>query len=378
MQKNIFKKFLSLGILTSFTLLTSSYADFHEDWSQGISPKRWVLYRKVWGTNNNGVVPELVSIQKDTVDGVQKNVVVLTCQGNLTNSTIMGVKKVSGGYATGSSPQRVGAVLATTDYYASGTYDVKMKIGNPKSAPTSPPTGMTPAIWFFHYEEHYPSPSDTTGSKINPLDPQFQPRYKEGASGSYYSTVNSEIDMPELGINSHYNTGGYTTYISEITDTHKDFNYSNFGINVMDGKYHTYRTVWHTALVPTALTDSQVIPRGAYYYAADSATSSIQGFPVIKKSDGVWYAYEGVSATFFVDGIQVGSITTNVSPVAARLTIGGWFPTWAGVPNWDVANLYISDVTLTSSHDEGDVLYQPESFPLDGLVPPRPSLYFGT
>jgi hypothetical protein len=344
---------------------------FHEDWSQGISPQRWYLLRKVWGAGNNGCVPELVSVQSDAVDGVTKNVVVVTNQGNQTTSSIMGVKKVGGGYVKGTSPKRVGGCLATVDYFASGTYEIKMKVGRPKNAPNAAPKGLCPAIWTFHYEEHYPSANDPKGVAINPKDPLYQPRFKEGSDADgYYSTVNSEIDAPELGKGGNLNLGLYTTYVSEVVANTQGFDLTKFGINVLDNKYHTYKFVWKTKLQSTALTDKQVILKNGYYYVANNATSPIQGFPAIKKADGIWYVYKGASVTFYVDGKLVGKSTSNVSPVSARLLVGGWFPSWAGTPNWDETKLYISDITITPSNDPGDVFFQPESYPLDGMVSP--------
>lgn len=388
LMKNTLKKIV-WGMLSAFSLFSGLQAQtspcmcpctcppassgFHEDWSQGISPQRWFLLHKVWGQGNHGVSSQLVSIEQDNVNGITKNVLVLTTQGDLTKSSIMGVKKTSSGYVPADSPKRVGAAIATVDYFASGIYEVTMKIGRPKSNPQSAPVGLCPAIWTFHYEEHYAKSSDSTGSQLNPNDPLYQPRFKEGdATNGYYSTVNSEIDWPELGRNGNFNTALYNTYISEVRagGNFKTVDYSSLGINVLDGKYHKYRMEWSTKLTPTTLTDSQVVPYGAYYYATDSATSPYQGFPVVKKSDGIWYVYQGASATFYVDGIKVGTSTSKVSPVSARLNVGAWFPSWAGTPNWDETKIYISDITIYPKHDEGDVLYQPESYPNDGMVAP--------
>lgn len=343
---------------------------FHEDWSQGISPQRWYLFRKIWGAGNNGCVPELVSIQKDVVDGTARNVLVITTQGNQTTSSIMGVKKSGGQYVKGNSPKRVGGCIATAEYFASGTYEIKMKVGRPKNKPTAAPSGLCPAIWTFHYEEHYPSANDPQGVAINPKDPIYQPRYKEGSDADgYYSTVNSEIDAPELGKDGNLNLALFTTYESEVEGNTQGFNLSKFGINVLDNQYHTYRFIWKTNLAPTNLTDSQVILKGNYYYAANNPTSDIQGCAVVKQS-GTWYVYKGVSVDFYVDGKFIGRSTDNVSPVSARLIVGGWFPSWAGTPSWDETKIYVSDITIIPANNPGDVLFQPETYPTDGLVPP--------
>lgn len=357
------------------TLLNTSLSPFFEDWSQGVQPSRWYLYRKVFGTGNNGEVPELVSLETDEVDGVVKNVVVLTGQGNLTDSSILGIKRVNGQYLTGDSPQRVGAAITTVDYFASGTYEVRMKICSPNSAPEAAPVGLAPSIFTFHYEEHYPASNDRNGTQLNPADPQYQPRIRQGTRKTgFYSTVNSEIDCPELGKNGDFNNASYTCYTSEVLSTNITANLANYGINLLDGEYHTYTTIWSTQLLPTALQDWQVKLHGNYYYAYDSATSSIQGYAVVKV-DGVWHRYAGKEATFFIDGLEVGAITQTVSPISARLTILAWFPSWAGVPNWDETKIYISEVSIVPNPQPGDVLNEPESFPLDGLVSPPSYLY---
>lgn len=362
--------------LSKPTILNTSLTPFFEDWSQGIQPSRWYLYRKVFGSGNNGEVPELVSLETDNVDGVFKNVVVLTGQGNNTSSSILGIKNVNGQFVTGDSPQRVGAGITTADYFASGTYQVRMKIGSPNSAPGSAPVGLAPSIFTFHYEEHYPSSIDKGGTQLNPSDPQYQPRLKEGSKKTgYYSTVNSEIDCPEIGRNGDFTNAEYTCWTSELLSSSIVANLPSYGINILDGNYHTYTMVWTTQLLPTGLQDRQVKAQGSYFYAYDSPTSSIQGYPVVK-IDGVWNRYAGKQASFFIDGIQVGSIMQNVSPVSARFTILSWFPSWAGIPNWDETKIYISEVSITPNPQPGDVLNEPESFPNYGLVPPPSNLYF--
>lgn len=363
------------NLLPHEKLNISSTSPFYEDWSQGVLPSKWYLYRKVFGSGNNGVVPELVNIEQDVVNGVTKNVVTLTAQGDQTTSTILGVKRVDGQFVPADSAQRVGAAITTADYFASGVYEVKMKIGSPNNAPLTAPAGLSPALFTFHYEEHYPSRSDKAGTKLNLQDVQYQPLIKQGnRTSGYYSTVNSEIDWPEFGKNGDFNTAAYTAWTSEVVSTTQDADLSQYGINVLDGNYHTYRMVWQTELIPTTLVDSQVRSQGAYFYAFNSSTSPLQGYAVVKNF-GIWYMYAGKSATFYVDGYQVGQITQNVPPVSARLTVLAWLPFWAGPANWDQTKVYISEVSITPSADIGDVLLQPESFPTDGLVPPPPRLY---
>lgn len=346
----------------------TTHGGFHEDWSSEISNNRWLALRKQWGKGNNGCVPELISLEDDIVDGVKKKVIVFRAQGNLSKSKITGVKVKGEGYQDTKRPDKVGSMIASREYFASGSYEVKMKVGGTNDNPSKPPVGLVIAIFPFHYEEHFSGDNNPDGKSMNPLNPQYQPRFKEKTDGLYYSTVNSEIDAPELGFEGDFSTGLFNTYI----------NTSNSGIhaqkiklpvNIFDGKYHTYRFDWHTELLKTDLNDSQVVPKGFYYYAYDHPESTIQGFPVIKKSDCQWYVYLGSSVDFYLDGKKIGESNRNVSPVSARLTIGGWFADWAGIPDWDEAKIYVSEINFTPYHDEGDVIYQPETYPVLGLVP---------
>lgn len=340
---------------------------FHEDWSNGKCKNQWLAYQKNWGKENNGCVPEVIHIEKDIVDGKRKKVVVITTQGNLTRSTINGVKTVDEGYEKVNSSHKVGGVITTLNNFASGSYEIIMKIGH--TSDNQIPAGLSPFIMLFHYEEHEAGPNNPRGEKLNPFDPIYQPRFKEkNRNGLYFSTVNIEIDAPELGRNGNFEVGSYNTYISTGAEG-ATIEQIQFPSSILDGKYHTYRLDWHTTLLPTMLRDDQVKPLGAYYYAYDSPTSPIQGFPVIKKADNKWYALVGSSVVYYLDGKKIGTNTKNIPAVAARLAIGGWFPSWAGTPNWSETKIYISEITITPYHEKGDIFYQPESFGMKGLVP---------
>jgi hypothetical protein len=368
------------GFAAEQTAVAVAPAGFTEDFSLGLSSKRWALYLRSWLEGSNGCVPELVSIEQDVVDGVKKNVVVLTTQGNQTKSKIGGCKPGNkpATYKRNTDPKRVGAAISTMDSYASCAFEAKIKVGRPLNKQNAVPSGLCFSMWTFHYEDHQPAASDPTGSKINPNDPLYQPRFKI-KDGGYYSCVVSEIDSPEFGQDGQWHWANYDNYLSEPDNagSYKEIEFSNFGIDIMDGKYHTYRTEWHTTLVPTKLKDSQVIAKGDRFYAADSPTSNIQGFAVTKKSDGIWYVYQGATLDYFVDGKKVGRSTKRISPVSARIIIGGWLPNWCGTPNWDTTKIYISSVKVTPYNDEGDIYFQPETWPMDGLVAPAASLYFG-
>jgi hypothetical protein len=370
-MRNYSKQFLLFLVLVLFCTgkvycgAHSARQGFSDDFSEGLSPDRWFLLRKHWGKGNNGVVPELVKIEQDTVNGVTKNVVVLYGHGDQYTGDIKGLKKVkspTNPYVPCDEVTRVGACLITKDYFASGTYDVVMKIQN-----TPSPSGMCTSIWAFHYEEHFGAHEDTTGLELNPNDPQYQPRFKEGNSDDgFYSTINSEIDTPELGHQGDYTVGWYNTYVSEVD---AGALYSKFDMpNILDGEYHKYTFKWETELVETDLTDSDFLPSSNYnYFYVAKADSPYQGEPAVKKEDGKWYVHLGKCVSFFVDDQQVGVNAKQVSPVSARILIGVWFPDWSEGAAWSESTLKVSSVSFKPANSDGDVYYQPESFPNDGL-----------
>src|SRR5688572_20773943 len=93
---------------------------FTEDWADGkIDPAKWYLLRKRWGEGNRGVVPENVSIARDIVAGAERNVLVCEAHGDQYDGPVVG----EGGIKT-----RVGGVIVSKPYFASGRFEVVMKL----------------------------------------------------------------------------------------------------------------------------------------------------------------------------------------------------------------------------------------------------------
>src|SRR5690349_4653620 len=92
---------------------------FEEDWSSGkIDAKRWYVPRKKWGQGNHGVSPDNVRIDRDIVDGKERPVLVCQANGDLYDGSVVGYD----GQRT-----RVGGMVVTRDFFASGRYQVVMK-----------------------------------------------------------------------------------------------------------------------------------------------------------------------------------------------------------------------------------------------------------
>jgi len=336
---------------------------FVENWEQGVSSQRWVALRKKWGQGNNGVLDSMIKLERDNVNGVEKNVVSLYGNGDLYEGDIRGIKKEGAKYLPCNSGKRVGAVLATKNSFASGEYQVDMKINLSKE--NTLPKGMCIANWCFHYEEHYCKKGDATGNELNPNDPLYIPRLKMGnPCDGWYSVVNSEIDWPELGHSSDLNTGWFNTFESEAFVNTLKFPLEK----ACDGRYHSYGLEWETDLVKLpSLRADQVISCGKYMYIKD-LTSSEQGNAVVQKN-GSYYLYHGKKVSYYFDGIKLGETSKWVSPISTQLHFGVWFPSWCGAANWTQCKVSVSSVKVTPLHREGDVCSQPETFPNDGMVP---------
>jgi hypothetical protein len=96
---------------------------FHEDWSAGhVDKSKWYMLRKRWGQGNNGVTPDNVAIKRDTVNGTERNVLVCEAHGGLYQGAVTGAK---------GEKTRVGGAIATKEFFASGRYEVVMKVGTP-------------------------------------------------------------------------------------------------------------------------------------------------------------------------------------------------------------------------------------------------------
>eukprot|EP00919_Chromeraceae_sp_WS-2016_P003686 GHVR01008966.1.p1 GENE.GHVR01008966.1~~GHVR01008966.1.p1 ORF type:complete len:340 (-),score=81.66 GHVR01008966.1:235-1254(-) len=334
---------------------------YTDDFSEGIKGDRWSVYERVWGDNNNGVVPENVKLEKDDVNGITKNVVSFYCHGNMYDGNIKGVeKKKGGGFSRSDNNTRVGACLISNDYFASGTYEIDIKIPRDVS-------GMCTAFWSFHYEEHYCSPGKGKGNEINKDNPLYQPRHKLGSDDDgYYSTVNSEIDSPELGKNGDYSVGLFNTYTSETSCSVQPI---KLPVDVSDEKYHRYSFEWATHLLPTTLTESDVVKHQGHFYVS-TLQSMYQGQACVF-TNNTWCVYAGKKVKFYFDGKLIGESSESVPCVSARMVVGVWFPGWAGKAMWKEKVVKLSQVKFLPLNGEGDVYFQPESFKDVGIVPAK-------
>jgi len=258
----------------------------------------WLVAKRQWGgvNANGGVVPENVKVQNGKL--------MLEAHGNLYAGPVKGINKDGTVRADG---KKVGAAIATKDYYGSGKYEFSMKV--------APELGVSSAVWTFHYQE------------VEPGDPQYQ------GSGDYY-VVNHEIDIEIPGrtgpahTNIGFNKALLNTWQGENEGEYTT-GYTDLGKYVNDGQFHTYRFDWHTG-----------------------------GNGQTKRAD------------FYLDGVFLRSITTDIPDIAGRLWLGAWFPNgWTGTPGFDTETFEIDWVKITPFDEPGD-RFLPETYPNDGWADP--------
>ena len=207
------------------------------------------MLRKKWGQGNNGVTPDNVAIKRDTVNGTEQNVLVCEAHGDQYQGAVTGAK---------GEKTRVGGVIATKQFFASGRYEVVMKVGTPggEGAPAQP-KGAVPAIWTYAYR--WAETSAEKQATFNADVPLFNPNLK--VSGSPATEYWSEIDFPELGKNGDFAHGLYNVFCQTR------YEWKTYSVpTVMGGQYHTYVMEWRTGLKPlTYVTDAQVIEHNGFW-----------------------------------------------------------------------------------------------------------------
>ncbi len=198
--------------------------------------------------------------------------------------------------------------MATTNYYDSGSYEVRMKI--------APDPGVASALWTFLYEELYPD------------DPGFVCKEVGCQDGDGYYAINHEIDIEFPGRpgpaheNLSFSKALLNTWVGENDDEYTT-NYTSLDAAQNDGQFHTYRFDWHTG-------DVNEVPR----------------------------------VEFYVDGQLVNTTYTHIPTRASRFWIGAWFPRgWAGKANFDTSELEIDWVKITPFHEAGDEAVMESVFP---------------
>lgn len=315
---------------------------FTEDWSSGIAADRWYVLRKKWGNGNHGVVPENVRVEKDPDTG--RNALVCEAHGDLYDGAVGGLwgKKA-----------RVGGVAVTKQFFASGRFEVAMKIGSTSKADGGPedprtPRGTVPAIWTYGYRwvEVGPKPlPDFLASS-----PLYNPHLKAYGIGA--NEYWSELDFPEFGKAGDFSRAMYNTFCQ---DRHEPKMMDVGG--AADGRWHTYVTDWRTALEPIDVKDGQVVEAEGFWWIRDKAIpfDRYLGNPLKKLGPGRYALHRGTIARHWIDGRKVAENDRFVPCMAAQLNLGVWLPDWAGPAPWKTARVAFGPVKVWQFDDEGDV-----------------------
>ena len=317
-----------------------------EDWRGGeVDPERWYVPRKKWGAGNHGVSPENVRIEMDVVNGGQRPVLVCQANGDRYSGPVTG----HGGNRT-----RVGGIVVTREFFASGRFEVVMKIGGTErqeGGPADPtrPAGAVPAVWTYGYRfVSVPEGAMDRFHRDVPLYNPHMPAYGTGAN-EYWS----ELDFPEFGKDGNFDGALYNTFLQNRHET------LTFDVRPMiDGKYHTLTTDWRTRLVPLeGVTDAQVTEHLGHHWVQDKSVpfESYFGNPLKRLGKDRYAVRAGESATHHLDGVRIGENLRHVPAMAAQLTMGVWLPGWGGPADWETAEVSIASVKVWQFDDPGDV-----------------------
>lgn len=316
-----FRPMTANAIDTRWGTTTGEFRDnFDGSW---LDSSKWKVAKKNWGgmlgnssvngqSWNGGVHPDNVKL-----DG--QGHLVLEAHGDYYNGLPLGIN--SNGVPRNDG-KRVGAAIATSHYYGSGEYEIRMKIPKVITGPNNEglPHGAVPALWTFHYQE------------MDPANPEAQ-QFNADPNADYWVS-NNEIDMEFPGRPGPAHTGMtfnkalFNTWQGE-NETEYHTNYTDLGFNVSDDQWHTYKIIWQIA------------------------DPSHQVAPYVQ---------------FMVDGVtKYTAAAQNFIPTKpGRLWLGYWFPkNWGGKANFDKSQLLIDYVNFKPYSTSG-AMTQQESYPMTG------------
>lgn len=332
-----------------------------EDWSQGIDLKKWYVMRRHWGNGHHGVVPENVRIEEER-DAESKVRKILMCEahGERYDGPVKGLWNRG---------DRVGGVIVSKAFFASGRFEVSMRVGGTEKLEGGPddptrPIGTIPAIWVYAGWNTRVKPELADGYVTE--NPLYQPYLQEWGRGNAFYW--SELDFCELGKKGDFDHGLYNTFLHKQTDSRV------FPVQVADGKFHTYTTEWRTTLVEMKdLRDDQVIEHDGRWWVRDLKVpfGSYWGNSLKKLGPNRYAVHLGLVAKHWIDGKFIGENTKFVPCIAAQLSLGVWLPDWAGPAPWKVSRVSFDRVRIWQYNDEGDVKGllkndQPDNIGTDG------------
>ncbi|MCH9817135.1 MAG: glycoside hydrolase family 16 protein, partial [Actinomycetia bacterium] len=181
-----------------------------EEFDGPLDPNKWLIVDRAWGGDNGGLVPENATLG----NGILR----LAGHGDQYSGNVVG----HGGRKT-----RVGAGIATRDYYASGKYVVRARL--PKEL------GAVSAFWSFHYIEKIPSEpgywDEPNRIRNTEIDWEFPTDLSNGTMHDPISYQNGRANTwgGKFGGEGAHHPGRV-----------------DFGNSVADGKFHDFGIEWHS------------------------------------------------------------------------------------------------------------------------------------
>lgn len=177
--------------------------------------ERWRVAHRNWGgqvagelSYNGGVVPDNFEIREG--QGV------FHAHGDHYGGPVRGINRDRSPRPDG---KRTGAALYSREAFASGRYEVRMKV--------APELGVCSAIWTYHYEDPQPGP----GEEPHPLNHEI------------------DIELPGRPAPEHehisFRRALMVTWVGLSHQEHTT-TYADLGAPQDDGQFHTYRFDWHT------------------------------------------------------------------------------------------------------------------------------------
>lgn len=302
-------------------------AVFFDDFSSGsLDSDQWLVSEKAWGGDNGGVSPLNVQLVRD-MDGDEEIIALrLGANGDLYDGSIE-----HNGRKT-----RVGAAIATRDYYASGRYEVRARV--------APEQGVCTAFWPFHYIDYQPA-QDEYWHEPNPRrNTEIDWEFPTDLRGNETEAAEYGID-PEAFSFSNARTNSWGGQFGGEGGEHKgrkvlvddNGDVIDLAIDALDGKYHTFTFEWRSG----ADTGNETIDR------LEGQVGSVK-----------WY----------IDGVLIDELDDvtfgqgNVPFRGARFWLGTWFPAagygdatgWTGDPLFDTAAAHIAWVRITPFNEPRD------------------------
>lgn len=210
----LFVLYLSSAVQTS---TAGGEVIFFDDFDgPGLDGAKWVAGLHQWGNNNNGVVPENVTLGTVMDEGKEITVLVTAAHGDFYAGPVKGVRRAPDAgqfpprdprrYERTAEGTRVGGLVITRERFGTGSYEVRMK--------NLPLPGGCSCIW--NYLE-----TDDDYTEI-------------------------DIEMPANGKASESdwsNWAGLNTY--HPGPSHINEKVHDIGFPQNDGKFHIYRWDWY-------------------------------------------------------------------------------------------------------------------------------------